>query len=225
MSVDVAGFEAILFDCDGVLVDSETIATHALHQSLQDIGMPMLFDQVAALFTGESFPRCVMIIEDRLGHAVPDDFVQKNRDYFHRLMNSELVAMPGIKDVLSALNLPYAVVTNSQKLDLDIKLKHTRLDNYFPMERRFDIDTTGVSKPNPDIYRYAAAGVGVDIKRCLIVEDSYPGISAGVGSGATVWGYRPHLTDEQLHNLGVKKVFSEWSEFLELMDAAIAWQL
>ena len=221
MSVDVAEFEAVLFDCDGVLVDSETIATQALHQSLQDIGMPMLFDQVAALFTGESFPRCVLIIEDRLGHAVPDDFVEKNRSYFHRLMNTELIAMPGIKEVLSSLSLPYAVVTNSQKNDLDIKLKHTSLDHFFPLERRFDIDTTGVSKPNPAIYKYAAEHINVDIKRCLIIEESYPGISAGVGSGATVWAYRPHLTDEQVRTLGVKHIFSEWSEFSELMGVSL----
>lgn len=206
-------FDAVLFDCDGVLVDSEVIATRALHQSLHDVNLPMSMDEVFELFTGQSFLNCVAIIEDFLGHPVPEKFTEQNRNYFRALMQDELVIMPGIIQVLSSLSLPFAVVTNSQNRELDIKLKHTGLDHFFPLTHRFDAETLGVAKPDPEIYLRAAIALGVDIKRCLVVEDSLPGITAGVASGATVWGYRPHLTPAQLQAFGVTQVLTEWAEF------------
>lgn len=212
-------FDAVLFDCDGVLVDSEVIATRALHQSLHDVNLPMSMDEVFELFTGQSFLNCVAIIENLLGHPVPADFMEQNRNYFRALMQDELVAMPGIGQVLSTLSLPFAVVTNSQTRELDTKLKHTRLDHFFPLMRRFDAETLCVAKPDPEIYLRAASAMGVDIMRCLIVEDSVPGVTAGVTSGATVWCYRPHLTPTQLQGFGVTQVFTDWAEFAD----RLAW--
>ena len=213
-------FEAVLFDCDGVLVDSEVIATRALHRSLQDINITMSLDEVATTFTGQSFAQCVALIEAHRGSPLPENFMEDNRRYFRELMEQELVAMPGIKEVLQSLTLPYALVTNSQARELDVKLKHTGLDTFFPPEHRFDTETLGVAKPNPEIYQRAAATLGFDIKRCLIVEDSFPGVSAGVHSGATVWCYRPHLTQEELDDFGVTCVFTEWAQFLPLFSQA-----
>src|SRR5690606_38538503 len=160
-----------------------------------------------------SFKKCIALIEERLGRPVSDDFVSNNRTHFRALMQEELVAMPGAEAVIKNLRLPYAVVTNSQHRELDIKLKFTDLDKYFPPALRFDAETMGVAKPNPEIYRRAAAALSVDITRCLIVEDSLPGITAGVRSGATVWAYRPHPSPAELKALGVARVFSQWSEF------------
>lgn len=225
MSVDTAALfkcDAVLFDCDGVLVDSEVIATRALHQSLLDINQPMTIDEVADTFTGQSFLHCVAMIEERLGYTIPDDFIANNRRYFREMMEKELVPMPGIKTVLEALKLPFAVVTNSQKRELDIKLTHTGLDQFFLPARRFDTQTLGVAKPDPEIYKLAAASMGMDITRCLIIEDSLPGVTAGVGSGAKVWAYRPHLTAEQLASFGITQVLADWSEFLTLFEQTTA---
>ncbi len=101
-----------------------------------------------------------------------------------------------------------------------MKLTHTGLDSFFPSERRFDTETVGVAKPNPEIYQRAAAALGLNIKRCLIVEDSFPGVSAGVHSGATVWCYRPHLTQEELDEFGVTCVFNDWQQFIPLFKQA-----
>lgn len=211
-----ASFAAVLFDCDGVLVDSEALATRALYQSLMDVNLSMTAEAVAATFTGQSFPRCIDIIETLLGHSVPEDFIDNNRRYFHELMQKELVAMPGIYPVLSALERPFAVVTNSQSRELDMKLHFTGLNTFFPPSLRFDAETLGVAKPDPDIYCRAAAGLGVDIRECLIIEDSLPGITAGVRAGATVWAYRPHPSPAELKTLGVTRVFNRWAEFFTL---------
>lgn len=213
MPVDFNKFDAILFDCDGVLVDSETIATRALYQSLCDVNLPMTMEEVFDIFTGQSFTRCVAIIEEHLGRPVPDDFIDRNRHYFRSMMEAELLPMPGIENILSALTLPFAVVTNSQTAELDIKLTHTGLDRFFPLARRFDAEAMGVAKPDPEIYRRAAVNLGVDIKRCLVLEDSLPGVTAAFGSGAEVWAYRPHLAQKQLDAFDVKRVLSDWADF------------
>src|SRR5690606_18763870 len=153
------------------------------------------------------------------------EFVPNNRRYFRELLDKELVPMAGIKEVLSSLQTPYAVVTNSQKRELDLKLTRTGIDHFFPLERRFDTETIGVAKPDPEIYIRAAARMNVEITRCLILEDSFPGMAAGTGSGATVWGYRAHLTQEQLDDFGVTQVLSDWAEFADLFQRANAGSL
>lgn len=213
MSFRASSFAAVLFDCDGVLVDSEVIATKALYRSLHDIGIPMTLEEVADTFTGYSFLSCIEAIEQRLGNTIPDDFVRNNRTYFRDLMEAELVPMAGIKTVLESLELPYAVVTNSQTLELDLKLKLTGLDHFFPSHLRFDAQAMGVAKPDPAIYQRAAVALGVDITRCLILEDSSPGLTAASLSGASVWAYRPHPSPAELEAFGVIRVLSDWSEF------------
>lgn len=213
MSVIAAAFDAVLFDCDGVLVDSETIANRALYRTLQDIGLDMTMEEVANTFTGQSFSNCVLAIGEMLGGPVPDSFVPNNRNYFRTMLKDELVSMSGVERVLKGLTVPFAVVTNSQHREMNNKLLYSGLDNFFPADRRFDTETMGVAKPDPAIYQLAAKAMGVDITRCLIIEDSLPGITAGVGSGATVWGYRPHLTAAQIAEFKLPRVLTDWSEF------------
>lgn len=214
MTFSLEPFAAVLFDCDGVLVDSESLANRALAHSLAEVGIPMAMEEVAATFTGQSFANCMLAIERLLGHSVPDSFVIDNRNYFRNLLHNELVTMPSVTKVLDALKLPFAVVTNSQTRELDIKLEVTGLDKHFPLVKRFDAQSLGVAKPDPEIYCRAARALKVDITRCLIVEDSLPGITAGARSGATVWAYCPHPTPEELQKLGVARVFTDWSEFM-----------
>lgn len=204
-------FSAVLFDCDGVLVDSETIATQALHASLHVIGIVMTEHEVAQTFTGHAWPRCIEIIEDMLGQDIPAHFMAHNRQEFERLMHQSLVPMAGVSTVLDRLHLPFAVVTNSRTQELAMKLEVSGLSQFFPAERRFDAESMGVAKPDPAIYQRAAQQMGVDITQCLIIEDSYPGLVAGVASGATVWAYSPAATTEQIERLNVDRVFHTWS--------------
>jgi HAD superfamily hydrolase (TIGR01509 family) len=208
-------FAAVLFDCDGVLVDSEVLATRALYRSVQQLGMNLTEQEVDEIFTGHSWPDCVAMVEDRLGRPIPDleGFKEDNRQYAQQLMRAELAPMPGIKAVLEKLSLPFALVTNSQVAELEVKLTVTGLDQFFTPERRFDAETLAVAKPNPAIYQRAAESMGLDIHQCLVVEDSLPGITAATNAGATVWAYRPHVGPEQLRELGVGHSFYHWAEF------------
>lgn len=208
-------FEAVLFDCDGVLVDSEILSTRALHRSIQSLGMNYTEAQVHQEFTGHSWPDCVTMVEQRLGKPIPDmqQFLDQNREHSEKLMRTELETMPGIKDVLEQLEHPFAVVTNSRTFELQLKLNVTGLEAYFPLERRIDCQKFNVAKPDPAIYRKAAEHLGVDITRCLVIEDSVPGLTAATRAGATVWAYRPHADEQQLEAFGVDRVLQHWSEF------------
>lgn len=204
-------FSAVLFDCDGVLVDSETIATQALHASLQAVGIEITEHEVAETFTGHAWPRCIEIIEGMLGQSIPAHFMAHNRQEFERLMHQSLVPMAGVANVLDRLDLPFAVVTNSRTQELAMKLEVSGLSPFFPLERRYDAERMGVAKPDPAIYHRAAQHMGVDIQQCLIIEDSYPGLTAGKASGATVWAYRPAATSEQIERLNIDLIFHDWS--------------
>lgn len=206
-------FAAVLFDCDGVLVDSETIATRALHRSLQGLGIGLTEHEVAQQFTGHAWPRCIEMIEALTGQPLPQTFMADNRTYFEQLMQDNLQPMEGITALLDRLSLPYAVVTNSRTQELAFKLKVSGLAPFFPEARRFDAEAMGVAKPDPAIYRLAAERLGLNIRDCLIVEDSYPGLVAATQSGATVWAYRPAVSAEQLAELSVTQVLSDWQAF------------
>ncbi|WLD58232.1 HAD family phosphatase [Salinispirillum sp. LH 10-3-1] len=211
-------FAAVLFDCDGVLVDSESIATRALHKSLQSVGVTLTEHEVAQQFTGHAWPRCIEMIEELIGQTLPDTFLADNRTYFESLMADALLPMPGVVELLDRLALPFAVVTNSRTQELAFKLGVSGLDRYFSGAQRFDAEAMGVAKPDPAIYRRSAERLGFDIKQCLIIEDSYPGLVAATESGATVWAYRPSATAEQLAQLSVTNVMTDWREFPQLPE-------
>lgn len=208
-------FTAVLFDCDGVLVDSEALSLRALYRSAEQLGLSLSEQQIDERFTGHSWPDALSILQEMYGRPIPnlDEFIADNRQYSERLMRTELKAMPGVVQVLENMTLPYAVVTNSEADDLQVKLEVTGLARFFPPELRFDTKTMGVAKPDPAIYLRSAQAMELDIKQCLVVEDSFPGLTAATKAGATVWAYRPQVSAEQLEEFGVRRSFSHWSEF------------
>lgn len=210
---EVSPFAAVLFDCDGVLIDSESIATRALHRSLLNLDMTITEDEVAERFTGHSFPTCVKMIEADLGGPIPDQFMADNARFFEQTMRAELVTMTGIESVLEQLTLPFAVVTNSRTDELAMKLSVAGLAHFFPSGRRFDSQAMGVAKPDPAIYRQAAAALGFAIEDCLVVEDSIPGLTAASHAGAHVWAYRPHADDATMQSLAIRHTLNHWQEF------------
>ena len=208
-------FTAVLFDCDGVLVDSEALSLRALYRSAGQLGLSLSEQEIDERFTGHSWPDALSILQQMYGRPIPnlDEFIADNRQYSERLMRTELKAMPGVLQVLENMALPFAVVTNSEADDLQVKLEVTGLARFFPPELRFDTETMGVSKPDPAIYLRSAQAMELDIKQCLVVEDSFPGVTAATKAGATVWAYRPQVSAQQLQELGVRHNFYHWSDF------------
>ncbi|MCH8551691.1 MAG: HAD family phosphatase [Natronospirillum sp.] len=205
--------DAVLFDCDGVLIDSETIATRSMHRTLQRAGLDYTEQQVAETFTGHSWPECLAMVEAELGGPLPDSFMADNEHFFNHTLREELTTMEGIETVLANLALPFAVVTNSRRAELALKLEVSGLQDFFPVPRRFDSETMGVAKPDPAIYRQAAERLQVDIRRCLVLEDSLPGLTAASQAGAVVWAYQPLVPAPVLKTLAVQQTLTHWRDF------------
>lgn len=183
-------FDAVLFDLDGVLVDSEHLSGGVLLQLLEGHDLPFTTEEFARRAVGASFPVLFGSLERDFGWIRPDGFDARIDEGLAAALAS-VPAIEGAAATLSALRergVPYAVASNSRRDRLDLKLRASGLEALLE-GRSFDPSMVGGrGKPRPDLYAFAASSLGVDVTRCLVIEDSVPGATAGVSAGATVWG-------------------------------------
>lgn len=192
---------AIIFDFDGVIVDSEVPANLALAECLTEIGLETSFEDSLDLYCGHRWADCVNQIEFQLGHALSEDFETL---YFARaasLMDRHLTAVCGIDAFLErAKHLPLAIASSSEPEWIAHKLERVSLCRYFG-DRLFSAAKLARGKPFPDIYLHAAQGLGIDPDQCLAIEDSPIGATAAVAAGMQVVGLcaASHIRDREAH--------------------------
>lgn len=177
---------AVIFDCDGTLVDSEPIAIAALLDEAEAEGFAMNRRDGEARFKGVKMALCVAEIERALGRALPDDFVPRVRARMLRGFEANLPLMPDAMRVIRELPLPYCVASNGPPERLRVTLGVSGLlpELRGPVISAYDV---GHWKPSPALFLHAAATLGVAPRHCAVVEDSAPGIEAGVAAGMTVF--------------------------------------
>ncbi|MDE2447098.1 MAG: HAD family phosphatase, partial [Alphaproteobacteria bacterium] len=198
-------FAAVIFDCDGVLVDSEMICAGLLKNMLAEHHVDLSDEMFRHVFLGRSFAHGAERAKSELGFTLPDQFEQQYRERLVVALAQNLKPMPGISEILASLTVPYALATGSSPTRLAISLKVTALDTYFSGRSLTKADVIE-SKPAPDIYYLAAKRLGVEPAQCLVIEDSENGINAANAAGMQVWHFRggshieptyrlpPHLT-------------------------------
>lgn len=179
----------VIFDCDGVLVDSEGPSNRAVAQEITVLGWPMTEAESTALFVGVRLSDIPPVVEARLGRPVPEGWVDLLR---RRLIESfaTLETLPGAHDALrhaAALGLPVRVASNSSHEEMEVKFRRTGLDALVGTRRHSARDVPR-GKPHPDVFLHAAAAEGVDPAECLVVEDSLPGVAAARAAGMRVVG-------------------------------------
>ncbi len=182
--------DMVVFDCDGVLVDSEHILCGALQGELAGLGLDLPMDQVKDRFLGGTISMVAQKVRDT-GLAVPDSWVDAFYEQSYERLADEVELVPGITSVLDALdaaNVPYAVGSNGRIRKMEVTLGRTGLLDRFK-GRMLSAQDCPSPKPAPDVYLAAMALVGADPKRCAVVEDSAPGAMAGRASGAKVFGF------------------------------------
>jgi HAD superfamily hydrolase (TIGR01509 family) len=186
-----ASFDAVIFDCDGVLADSEGITNRVLAEMVQLLGCPLSLQEVRRRFTGVPMAEVVKILQAKLGHDLPtiwhSQFHARRAEAFRR----ELRAIPGVQLLLQALataGVPVAVASGAERDKVLANLKIIGLDGHFGPQV-FTGSDVAHRKPAPDVYLLAAKSLGVDPARCAVVEDSATGVRAGVAAGMTVFGY------------------------------------
>ena len=214
------GIDLVIFDCDGVLVDSEVIACRAVAETLHAIGHRIAPETVAERFAGMSNKDMYAQLERDLG-ALPAEFDAEMNRRAVAIFARELKAMAGVEAVLARLTVRACVASSSTPTMLARKLEWTGLARWF-VGAAFSTTAVARGKPAPDIFLYVAERLGVAPARALVIEDSLPGVTAAKAAGMTVFGFtggshcRPGH-GERLATAGAERVFAEMSELPQLI--------
>ncbi len=183
--------ELVIFDCDGVLVDSEGITTDAWVEAMNGLGLAWKAADVLHHFRGGKMADVIATAEAELGASVPEGFVAAFRARLYERLGTEVRAIPGIADALDALRHPVCVASNGPREKMDVTLGCTGLLDRFA-GRIFSAYDIGLFKPEPGLFLHAAKACGAAPDRCVVVEDSDSGVRAGVAAGMTVFAYDGH---------------------------------
>jgi len=183
--------QAVLFDCDGVLIDTEAVANQCFKEILEQYGVLMSLEEVTLSFKGLATVKCIEWVKDKKGMTLPESFLSDYRTEVRKRIREEAPLVPGILKVITHLEenqIPFAVASSTSEKTLHMNLKAKGLYPHFE-ERIFSCSQIDKYKPLPDVYLWAAQKIQIPIQHCLIIEDSKPGIQAAIASGAHVIQY------------------------------------
>jgi HAD superfamily hydrolase (TIGR01509 family) len=217
-------FEAVLFDCDGVLVDSEPLTNGVLRDMLAARGWDMSVDECMRFFVGKAVMDEVAAIEARTGQPVTDAWMAEFRARRNQTLQDQLEAVPNIHAAVHAIHAGYAgriaCASGADRIKVELQLRKVGLSDYFD-GRIFSGHEMPRSKPWPDVYLAAAAALQANPSRCAVVEDTVTGVRAGVAAGATVFAYAPasscHVDARALRDAGAWHTFTDMAELAMLL--------
>jgi HAD superfamily hydrolase (TIGR01509 family) len=215
---------AIIFDCDGVLVDSEVLALEVELGSLAEIGLDYSRSEFVARFTGRSNEAFFALLEEdslaRRGCSLPDGF-QDACHAKYRAAYERLVEVPGARAAVAAVHLPKAVASSSTRNALGEKLRMTQMWDLFA-PHVYSCDHVEHAKPAPDIFLHAAAALRVEPSACLVLEDSTNGVVAARAAGMRVWGFMGggHMdapSGARLLSAGAERLIPTWPDMAKAL--------
>ena len=217
-------FEAVLFDCDGVLVDSEPLTNGVLCAMLNEAGWPISSDECMATFIGKTVRSEAGRIEAHTGRPLTDawmdEFYARRNVQIERHLQPIAGAIDAVRSVHAHLQGRIACASGADRFKVEMQLRQVGLAELFA-GRVFSGHEMPATKPAPDVYLAAAAALGVSPARCLVVEDTVTGVTAGVAAGATVVGYSPspvgHGSSEALRAAGAVHVLRDMAELPALL--------
>lgn len=181
---------ALIFDLDGTLVDSETHGLDVMHEEAQKRGASLSLQEAHATFRGQKMSFCVQHIAQRLPQPPEADFEQAFTAHLRHCMaqrfRDALQAMPGALTLISQLKIPFCIATNGPREKAELTLGLTGLRSFFK-DRVYCAYEVGFFKPDPQLFLHAAQQLKVDAAHCAVVEDSVPGLQAGIAAGMHVY--------------------------------------
>ncbi len=210
--------ELVIFDCDGVLVDSEPLAIRIDAIMLAEVGMPMSEEEIIDRFVGRSPSVTRDAIEAHLGHPLPEDWDERFRQMFNDVYERELRPIDGIESALDQISARTCVASSSDPDRLDYKLKLTGLYDRFA-GRIFSATAVQNGKPAPDLFLYAAQRMGVRPGACAVVEDSQYGVQAARAAGMEAFGYSGSVTPARMLQGPTTTVFDDMRELPRLLQS------
>lgn len=213
-------FDAVLFDCDGVLVDSEPIVHRVLRDMLEERGWRLSEHECHQIFLGRRVVDERAQIERETGQPLTPEWLAAFQARRNAALTDQLLAVPNIHATVHALHTRLdariACASGADRNKVELQLRKVGLIDYFD-GRIFSGHETPRSKPHPDVYLAAAHALGVDPRRCAVVEDTTTGIAAGVAAGATVFAYLPEGDAQALRAAGARTVFADMAHLPALL--------
>ena len=222
-----ARFDAVLFDCDGVLVDSETITNRVLCAMLNEAGWVLSSEECLQLFIGKMVRSQKDLIEANTGKPLTDAWMEEFYARRNAALEKDVKGIEGALDAVKALHAQFngqiACASGADRKKVEMQLRIAGMLPYFE-GRIFSGHELPRTKPFPDVYLAAAAALGADPKRCLVIEDSVTGTQAGVAAEAMVWAYHPPLhavcPAQALQAAGAARCFEHMGDLPQLVAAA-----
>ena len=218
----------VIFDCDGVLVDSEIIGARVEAAELTKIGYHLTPEEDITRFTGKTQKDILQIVEQEMGRSLPDGFENMLYQKMMQAMAENLTAIPDVEQVLKVV--PHkCLASNAEIPKIDHNLKTTKLDMFFPKEHRFSAEMVPQGKPDPALYLYAAQKMGYAPSSCLVIEDSIVGVTAAKAAGMYVIGFTGagHIVGQthadSLRSAGASEIATQMKEVVGLLSKAGAF--
>ncbi len=207
-------FDLVIFDCDGVLIDSELISARMLVAELAEWGVSVDLNYVVRHFLGRSYPVVISQIRKEFGLELTPEF---EADYRARLLaafQTDLREMPGVRQTIETLAVPCCVATSSSPPRVRRSLEIVCLTDLFT-DRVWTASEVKHGKPAPDLFLYVAKKMNADPKRCLVIEDSLNGVRAGLAAGMTVWHFTggSHMVSVDLSGSHVPQAHHRFASF------------
>ncbi|ETX09828.1 haloacid dehalogenase [Marinomonas ushuaiensis DSM 15871] len=211
----IFSYKAVIFDCDGVIVDTETISNEIFTSMLHQLGLDIDEQTLLEKFTGFTNEETLKNAEHLLGKPLPENFDAEYRQRFHAIIHEHLEPINGVRELLHKITAPIAMATNARRTEMDMKLEKIGLSDKFAT--RFCVEDVENGKPEPDIYLKAAKALKVDPQDCLVIEDSIAGIRAGCAAGMRVLAYSDAFDKALQTTAGATACFKSMQELEGLL--------
>lgn len=211
--------DLIIFDCDGVLVDSERLANQVFASILyEECGLQFSLSDMFQHFVGRSKSQCMSIIEQMTGSLTSPRLAHRYETEINAALEMSVEAVAGVQDVLDNLEVPFCVASSGSQQKMNTTLGKTGLMRFFE-GKVFSASEVDRGKPFPDIYLHAASQMGMsDPSRCLVIEDSPTGVEGAVNAGMTVFGYCELMDETSLHLAGAHMTFDAMAKLPVMID-------
>jgi len=208
-------YKCIIFDCDGVLVDSEEITTKVLIELAASLGLTIELEYANQFFPGKSLQSIFQFIQERIDQPLPEDLEAQFRAKTFERFKKEIQPIEGIAELLEKLNIPFCVASSGPLHKMELNLTTTGLIDEF-RGNMFSCYQVGKWKPDPAIFQYAAREMGYAVAECAVVEDSVYGVQAAKSGGFDVYGFANERNKEALAKEGAT-IFFDMEELYPLL--------
>ncbi|WP_339654856.1 HAD family hydrolase [Flavobacterium frigidarium] len=209
-------YKCILFDCDGVLVDSEKISIGTLVSMAQELNIPLQEEEAMRLFLGKSLEFCFEYIQSLTDKKLPINFEEDFRTRSFKAFKSNLQPIAGVPQLINKLKVPFCVASNGPADKIRLNLETTHLLEQFE-GNIFSAHDINSWKPDPQLYLHAAKTMGFEPKDCVVIEDSPVGVQAAIAGGFAVYGYAPHESEGHFSDYDIP-LFDDMNNLYDLLQ-------